>query len=74
MKQIGNKLVNELNRLEDENNEMKGIVDDAAVKVRAAAVKYSTLKTEKVKAEKRIVKLEKQLDETKAKKFSCIIM
>ena len=74
MKQIGNKLVNQLNRLEDKNNEMKGIVDNAAVKVRAAAVKYSTLKTEKVKADKRIVELEKQLDKTKAKKFSCIIM
>ena len=53
---------------------MKGIVDDAAVKVRAAAVKYRTLKMEKVKADKRIVELEKQLDETKAKKFSCVIM
>ena len=44
MKQIGNKLVNELNHLEDKNTKMKEIVDDAAVKMQAAALKYSTLK------------------------------
>ena len=70
MKQIGKKLVKELNRLEDENTKMKKIVDNAAVKMQAAALKYSTLKTEKVKADKRIVELENNWTKRKRKNLA----
>ena len=62
--------MNKLNCLEDKNTQMKEIVDNTAVKMWAAAPKYSTLKIEKTKADKKVVKLEKELKEQKAKKLA----